>query len=240
LSNLRRLRPLVAAVVLAAAVLPAPASAAGKKTGVPSTAKMAKQIRALQQLTASLTGQVSALQAKTVELEANRAAPSQSINSAGGDLVGLFPNPQIRTGTIVGNDIADATILGRNVAPNTLFGTSLLDGTIGSVDIANGSIQQADLGQSIVGAQQVTGAFVVRSGPNPVGGNNASGGNDVSCPAGSRLISGGAEWDVPADNLAIYVSGPSADQPNTKWEVGGQNNSGATHSIFAKALCLGL
>jgi len=234
-----RTRAVVMATVLAAAALPvAQAGAAGAKKGSPSPAKMAKQIKALQELTAGLTSQVSALQGKTAELEANRPFPSPSINPAGGDLTGLFPNPQLRTGTIVGNDIADATILGRNIAPSTLFGTNLIDGTIGSADIADGSIQRDDLAPASVGAAQLTGAFVVRSGPNPVGGSNAEGGNDVSCPFGSRLLSGGAEWDVARDNLVIFSSGPSAAEPNT-WVVGGHNNSGAVHSIFAKALCLG-
>lgn len=224
--------------VLAAMALMLALSPAAVADAAPSKSAMVKQIKALKQQTAALTSLASALQAKIASLEANQPVSLPPIERAGGDLVGLYPNPQLRTGAVVGNDIADGTIFGRHVATETLSGFNILDDSIDSADIGDGSIGQAELGAFSVGANQLTDAFVVKSFPNPVGGNNASGSQSASCPPFTRMLSGGAEWAVPRDNLIITMSGPSQAAPNTTWEVVGQNNSGVTSNLFAKVLCL--
>lgn len=238
-----RLKPargplLFAAVALTMIALPAPvAGAAGAKTSAASVRQMAKQIKLLTQQTAALGGLASDLQAKIAFLEATRPTSMPLLGPAGGDLVGSYPNPQLRTGAIVGTDITDGTIFGRHIADGTLSGDHIIDGTVGPADIADASIGLADMGFGSVGSRQLLESFVVKSGPNPVGGNNASGGNAVSCPLGTRLLSGGAEWSTPAQGLSFLVNSPVQGQAD-RWEVSGQNNSGSTRSIFAKALCL--
>jgi hypothetical protein len=237
-SKLARGPLLFAAVALMTIALPAPvAGAATAKTGAASVKQMAKQIKALREQTAALDGLASDLKAKIASLEANRPTSVPLLEGAGGDLVGSFPNPQLRSGTIVGTDIADGTIFGRHIAIGTLSGDHIIDGTVGPAEIADASIGLADMAFGSVGSRQLLESFVVRSDPNPVGGNNASGGNAVSCPLGTRLLSGGAEWSAPAQGMSFLVNSPVQGQADS-WEVSGQNNSGSTRSIFAKALCL--
>jgi hypothetical protein len=234
LNKAGRLGVLLAAVSLATTVA-APLPSAGAATAAKKTAK---QMKALKQQVASLTGLATALQAKIASLEADRSAPAPSLTRAGGDLVGAYPDPQIRTGAIVGSDIADGTIFGRHIATQTISAANIADDAVGSAEIADGAISKDDLRQFSVGASQLAGAFIVSSFPNPVGGNNAVGGNEATCPGGSRLLSGGVEWDSTAGSLTVITSGPSQLSPNTSWEVAGHNSSGQVHSIMAKALCL--
>jgi hypothetical protein len=198
---------------------------------------MAKQIQALRRQTAALASMASALQTKIASLEGERPAAAPAFERAGGDLTGLYPNPQIRTGTIVGDDIADGTIVGDDIMPATITGANVIDGTIGSAEILNGSITEPDLAPLSVGAPQLTETFVVESGFNLVG-NHASGSNEITCPPGSRLLSGGVEWDINAGGLLVVRSAPSASAPDSEWKVLGLNNSGEAHKIRAKAVCL--
>jgi hypothetical protein len=63
----------------------------------------------------------------------------------------------------------------------------------------------------------------------------------VSCPAGSRLLSGGFEWkDNAKVGDIIIATGPDIGQnPNTDWEaVGRVLKGGEANEVRAVALCL--
>jgi hypothetical protein len=240
----RKLRALLATTVLATIVIPisiAGADGAGTSKATPKAT--ARQVKGLKATAAALAGQLSALQAKIAALEGKAPptpAPPQTGGPAGGDLSGSYPNPQIRADTIGSADIADSTITGADLAANTIGSANVFDNAIGSADIANGTIGQVDMATGSVGGAQLVGVFAVDSGPNVVGGNS-TGGNAVSCPPGTRLLSGGLVWEFSATNnagLSVISSAPSILDPGTTWEVAGRNTTGAPRSVFARALCL--
>jgi hypothetical protein len=238
----RRLRPLLAVMVLAMVVVPVSiAGATGAEQSKAPPKNMAKQVKALKKKTATMASQLAALQERLSALEGGGQEPTSLLGGpAGGDLAGTFPNPQLRAGSVLSGDIADGTIAGTDVGQGAITSSSILDNTIGSTDVTNNSLAQLDLGMASVGAPQLLNTFPVRSGPNPVGGTNASGGNSATCPPGSRLLGGGGEFtqDPPRGSLEIFKSVPSPFDPNTTWEVAGHNDTGSTRDIVAVALCL--
>jgi hypothetical protein len=63
----------------------------------------------------------------------------------------------------------------------------------------------------------------------------------VSCPGGSRLLSGGFEWlsDL-ADGSSVLSSSPAfVGDPSKTWVVSGRSDTGGPgNTLFAEALCL--
>jgi hypothetical protein len=182
--------------------------------------------------------------------------PAGSLNGpAGGALTGAFPDPGLAEGVVASANIVDGTITSDDVGLNALTSANIADegiqgadialggilsgnlatGAVTSSAIADGSITQPDLGLGSVGAPQLRGLFVKEGDRNVIGGS-ASGSSGAFCPAGSRLITGGWEWETPAPDLGIVFSKPIPDR--NLWEVLGRNNSGAENALIAQAVCL--
>jgi hypothetical protein len=253
-----RARALLAITAVAIAVLPV-ATATADATAGQAAQGTARQLKALKRQVA----ETAALMKRVSALEAALAAPPAPvpqvpaslppIGLAGGDLSGSYPNPQLGASSILSGDIADGAINTDDLARGAIGSTQIADESIVSNDIANGSPFGADLASGSVGANQLAAVEVVTGGPNNAPPQGTIG-NEVTCPAGTRLIGGGIKWDLtqggnPADislldNLRIVGLGPrptpplSGLQPDT-WEVGGMNhNTRATFTLFAVALCL--
>jgi hypothetical protein len=235
--NARLLQPLLAALVLAAIVAPVAMATAGTSA---AKSKTAKQINALKRQTASLLGRLSALEARVGSGGGGGSAPQVPTTlppsgPAGGDLTATFPNPQIRADSILSGDIASGAV----------FTDDIRDGTVTGTDIADGSLERADLGLASVGAEELGSTFVEKSDPAFVG-PGAVAGNELSCPPGTKLLSGGAEWLVPEgasitelSHLFLLANAPRPAAEPTTWEAIGMNSGGTrTFILFVKVICL--
>ncbi len=157
-------------------------------------------------------------------------------------MTGAYPNPQIAANSILSADIAAGAVDASAIAEGAITSAAIRDDTINSVDIANEGLSLFDLAPGSVGASELVETIVVSSFPNPVN-PGGTGGNAATCPVGTQLIGGGINWDGGGGrNLFAILSGPERRDPATApphtWEVAGQNNSGATRSVFAEAICL--
>jgi hypothetical protein len=241
----RGMKSALAVVLLATVSTPvALAVASGPQARGSSTRAIFKQINALRKTIAPLAAEVTALQVRAAELEEREpAANSLPIGPAGGDLSDTYPNPTIREGAITSASLLNGTLLSSDFAVGSVQPSKIAD-QVGSAQIQDTAIDRLKLTGSSVGGPQLGSVHVVKE--RIFIANNSADATAVSCPAGERLISGGAEWEPGFDasgnprgvaNLYTLASLPDTANPN-QWDVHGQNSSGITRTFYAVALCL--
>lgn len=169
-------------------------------------------------------------------------------------------SPQIVDGTIRTVDIRDNAVAAGKIAPNAVDTTEIAENGVDSSDVAPDSLTAQDLGPASVTSSEVADQSLTANdlGPDSVGSSElqagsvraselggiiqvskntpiaagANGSVSVDCPAGTTVISGGAQ---PA-NFGVEMT--SSLRSGNGWLYQAKNQNGAASTLTVFAYCL--
>lgn len=169
-------------------------------------------------------------------------------------------SPQIVDGTIRTVDLRDNAVAAGKIAPNAVDTTEIAENGVESSDVAPDSLTAQDLAPASVTSSEVADQSLTANdlGPDSVGSSElqagsvraselgpiiqvsnstpiaagANGSVSVDCPAGTSVISGGAQ---PA-NFGVEMT--SSLRSGNGWLYQAKNNNGAASSLTVFAYCL--
>jgi hypothetical protein len=169
-------------------------------------------------------------------------------------------SPQIVDGTIRTVDLRDNAVAAGKIAPDAVDTTEIAENGVESSDVAPESLTASDLGTASVGSSEVADQSLTSNdlGPDSVGSSElqagavrsselgpiaqvsnsnpiaagANGSVSVNCPAGTTVISGGAQ---PA---TFGVEMTSSLRGGNGWLYQAKNNTGSASTITVFAYCL--
>jgi len=169
-------------------------------------------------------------------------------------------SPQIVDGTIRTVDLRDNAVAAGKIAPDAVDTTEIAENGVESSDVAPDSLTAQDLGPASVTSSEVADQSLTADdlGPNSVGSSElqtgsvraselgtiiqvtnstgiaagANGGVSVDCPAGTTVISGGAQ---PA-NFGVEMT--SSLRSGNGWLYQAKNQNGAASTLTVFAYCL--
>lgn len=180
---------------------------------------------------------------RTIDLRDNAVKSSKvadatiTADDLGTDSVGT---DEIAKDAVKSDEIAENAVASPEVAPDSLTAGDLAANSVGSSEVADQSLTQDDLGPNSVGSSEIqTGAIrsselgTIIQVSNSTGiAANSNGGVTATCPAGTTVISGGAQ---PA-NFGVEMT--SSLRSGNGWLYQAKNNNGAASTLTAFAYCL--
>jgi hypothetical protein len=147
---------------------------------------------------------------------------------------------KIADATITADDLGTDSVNSDEIAKDAVKTDEIAENAVASAEVANQSLTQDDLGPDSVGSSELQAGAVRASelGPiiqvsNSTGiAANTSFGVSVQCPAGTTVISGGAQ---PA-NFGVEMT--SSLRSGNGWLYQAKNNNAAASTLTVFAYCL--
>jgi hypothetical protein len=147
---------------------------------------------------------------------------------------------KIADATVTATDLATDSVGSDEVAKDAINSDEIAANAVASPEVADQSLTQDDLGANSVGSSELQAGSVRASelGPiiqvsNSTGiAANTTNGVSVQCPAGTTVISGGAQ---PA-NFGVEMT--SSLRSGNGWLYQAKNNNGAASTLTVFAYCL--
>jgi hypothetical protein len=147
---------------------------------------------------------------------------------------------KIGNGTVTADDLATDSVGTDEIAKDAVKADEIAPEAVASSEVANQSLTQDDLGPNSVGSSELQAGAVRASelGPiiqvsNSTGiAANSTNGVSVQCPAGTTVISGGAQ---PA-NFGVEMT--SSLRSGNGWLYQAKNTNGAPSTLTVHAYCL--
>jgi hypothetical protein len=149
-------------------------------------------------------------------------------------------SPKIADATVTADDLATDSVNTDEIAKDAVKADEIAANAVASSEVADQSLTQDDLGPDSVGSSELQAGAVRASelGPiiqvsNSTGiAANSAGSVSVQCPAGTTVISGGAQ---PA-NFGVEMT--SSLRTGNGWLYQAKNNNGAASTLTVFAYCL--
>ena len=149
-------------------------------------------------------------------------------------------SPKIADATVTANDLGTDSVNTDEIAKDAVKADEIAANAVASSEVADQSLTQDDLGPNSVGSSELQAGAVRASelGPiiqvsNSTGiAANSANGVSVQCPAGTTVISGGAQ---PA-NFGVEMT--SSLRSGNGWLYQAKNNNGAASTLTVFAYCL--
>lgn len=147
---------------------------------------------------------------------------------------------KVANGTITADDLATDSVGSDEIAKDAVKADEIAPEAVASSEVANQSLTQDDLAPNSVGSSELQagavraselGPIIQVSNSTPIA-NGANGGVSVQCPAGTTVISGGAQ---PA-NFGVEMT--SSLRSGNGWLYQAKNNSGGASTLTVFAYCL--
>jgi hypothetical protein len=175
----------------------------------------------------------SVLSAKVLDeaLGANDLGPD-SVNSD--EIVtNAVDSPEIAANAVGTGEIAANAVDSGEIANDAVGSTEIANDAVGSTEIAAGSVGQSEIGSGAVHSDELAGANFVL-GPAVNAPNGALTNATLDCPAGRKLLSGGALTGFTGDLFDMVNNHPNT---SNQWRVGYRNDSGATRTFNLVIFC---
>jgi hypothetical protein len=175
--------------------------------------------------------------------------------SAGGDLSGSYPNPNVAANSISTAKIQDSAVTTAKIANDAVtaakigadqVGSSeIATNAVGSSEVADNSLTSDDLGSNSVGASEVNLSVGAASSALVDGGGTGQNGNisaasvTVACATGQEIIGVSIDWATsPAAGVEELYILESRRTSSTGWVVWAGNDTGVDNTVFVSPLCL--
>ena len=153
---------------------------------------------------------------------------------------GTLTADDLGTDSVNSDEIAENAVASPEVAPDSLTTGDLGAASVASSEVADQSLTQDDLGPNSVGSSELQtgsvraselGTIIQVSNSTGIA-NGANGSVSVQCPAGTTVISGGAQ----PSNFGVEMT--STLRSGNGWLYQAKNNSGAASTLRVFAYCL--
>jgi hypothetical protein len=149
-------------------------------------------------------------------------------------------SPKIADATVTAADLGTDSVGNDEIAKDAVKADEIADNAVASSEVADQSLTQDDLGPNSVGSSELQAGAVRASelGPiiqvsNSTGiAANSNNGVSIQCPAGTTVISGGAQ---PA-NFGVEMT--SSLRSGNGWLYQARNNNAAPSTLTVFAYCL--
>jgi hypothetical protein len=189
------------------------------------------------QTSASAKAQLKSLKKRVAALESRLSATPSG--PAGGDLTGLYPNPQLGPSSVGSEEIVDNGVRPDDISRNSIGVGEIATFGVGQFELAQGAVTSFGIEDGQVRAGDLGPVMIVQS-PATVVPPGTTADVTATCPVGWRVLSGGPEWAATGRNdTSILSTAASFNDPSRTWEVQGRVNTGGTqNTLFSEALCL--